>query len=456
MKILVIGSGGREHALAWKLAKSEKVERVYAAPGNGGTAAEEKCENVELWCKSSAGQDTVNGDPAKEETQEALISFVKKEGIDLTVVGPEAPLAAGIADRFRAAGLSIVGPGAAASRLEASKAYAKSLMEKYGVRRAQSVTYDTPMEIHKALQIHYGNQNKGSISPLVIKADGLAAGKGVAIAEDLNTAETTVNDFMEKGILGDAGKVIVLEEFLRGPEVSILAAVSVSGGRGIILPFVAARDHKRRYDHDQGPNTGGMGAIAPVPDFTADLFNDFETAILNPTLQGLLTENYDYRGFIFFGVLVQNGKCYLLEYNIRLGDPETQAVLPLMDSDFAGLCRAIENGTLGEFRLSWKPGAVCAPVAVASGYPGDYQRGDPITVNKTAFAGTGAVFFAAGAVRGPGNAAEPDLYSAGGRVLAVSAHGVNGADARERAYKSLEAVHFEGMDYRQDIGTNYC
>ncbi|MDR2701754.1 MAG: phosphoribosylamine--glycine ligase [Spirochaetaceae bacterium] len=442
MKVLVIGSGGREHAMAWKLAQSKKAERVYIAPGNGGTAGEKNCENVDL----------LGHDPAEEEVQEALIRYVIKEGIDLTVVGPEAPLAAGIADRFREAGQPIVGPGAAAARLEASKAYAKSFMEKYRVRAARSLVFTDISEALRAVKAHFSNAEK-DLPPLVIKANGLAAGKGVIIAEELEAAETAVNAFMKEGVLDGAGKTLVLEEFLRGPEVSVLAAVSVSGGgKGVILPFVSARDHKRRFDNDGGPNTGGMGAIAPVPDFNAALQKDFEEAILAPTLRGLEAEGFDYRGFIFFGLLIQDGKCYLLEYNIRLGDPETQAVLPMMNSDFAELCAAIENKTLMDFRLSWKPGAVCAPVAVAAGYPGDYRKGDPIAFNEASFAKTGAVLFAAGAQCGTGGAAGSGLRSAGGRVLAVSAYGANGEDAREKAYRALKAVHFEGMDYRRDIG----
>jgi len=445
MKVLVIGGGGREHAIVWKLAQSEKVEKIYAAPGNGGTAGIENCENVDLFGR----------DPTEEDIQEALIRYAIKENIDLSIVGPEAPLAAGIADRFRAAGLAIVGPGAAASGLEASKSYAKDFMNKYGVRTARSVVCTDPETAIAVLQDHFGQQkNAEEPVPLVIKADGLAAGKGVVIAPDFKTAKETVTAFMEEDVLGSAGKTLVLEEFLQGPEVSVLAAVSINGGRGIILPFASARDHKRRFDDDLGPNTGGMGAIAPVPDFTVNLQEDFKAAILEPTRRGMSEEGFDYRGFIFFGLLIQNGSCYLLEYNVRLGDPETQAVLPLLDSDLAGLCKAIETGTLEDFRLSWKSGAVCAPVAVASGYPGPYRKGDPIAFNEVSFAKTGAVLFAAGAVRSPGGFAGSGLRTAGGRVLSVSAYGADGNDAREKAYKALKAVYFEGMDYRRDIGGN--
>ncbi|MDR2471456.1 MAG: phosphoribosylamine--glycine ligase [Treponema sp.] len=474
MKVLVIGSGGREHAMAWKLAGSKKVERVYAAPGNGGTAGEADCENVDL----------LGRDPAEEEIQEALIRYAIKENIGLTVVGAEAPLAAGIADRFRAAGLAVVGPGAAAARLESSKAYAKEFMEKYGVRAARSLTLHDAAGALEAAAVHFGAKTAApgvssavpeaapgttapAPPPLVIKADGLAAGKGVVIAPDRLTAEETIRAFMEKSALGEAGKTLVLEEFLEGPEVSVLAAVSaVPGKKAVILPFVAARDHKRRFDGDRGPNTGGMGAIAPVPDFGPALQRDFEEAILVPTMRGLEAENFDYRGFIFFGLLIQKGACHLLEYNARLGDPETQAVLPLMSSDFAELCAAIagipvsrgipgqgmEAAALEDFSLTWKPGAVCAPVAVAGGYPGDYRRGDPIAFNEAAFAKTRAILFAAGAVRGAGGPGGSGLRSAGGRVLAVSAYGANGGEAREKAYGALRAVYFEGMDYRRDIG----
>jgi phosphoribosylamine--glycine ligase len=436
---MVVGSGGREHALVWKFAQSEKVEKIFAAPGNGGTAGIKICENVDLFGR----------DPAEEEIQEALIRFVKKEDIDLTVIGPEAPLAAGIADRFRAEGYYITGPDSGAAQLEASKAYAKSFMKKYGVRCAQSLTFSKTDEAIQAVKKHFANER---VLPLVVKADGLAAGKGVVIADDQKTAENTVRSFMEDGALGEAGRTVILEEFLQGPEVSVLAAVSVSGKEGIIRPFVSARDHKRRFDKDNGPNTGGMGAIAPVPDFTPLLQSDFENAILAPTLQGIQAEGFDYRGFIFFGLLIHGDQCYLLEYNVRLGDPETQAVLPLMDFDLAALCAAIENKTLADFRLSWKGGAVCAPVAVAKGYPGDYRKGDPIALNEVSFEKTEAVLFAAGAVRSPGGAAGSGLRTAGGRVLCVSAHGVSASDAQEKAYRALCAVQFEGMDYRRDIG----
>jgi len=453
MKILIIGSGGREHALAWKLAQSKKVEKIFAAPGNGGTAVEEKTENLSL-------DSALN--PDSGEGQNRLLEFARRENVDMTVVGPEAPLAAGIVDRFRGAGLAIVGPDQNAARLETSKVYAKSFMAKYGVRTAKSRKFTNLAEALEYTEKHFTaviNHNllrfSGSaISPLVIKADGLASGKGVVITADLAEAKRTLEAFMKEGALGEAGKSVVLEEYLEGREVSILAAVSVSNAssgvkKGVIKPFIAARDHKRRFEGGLGPNTGGMGAISPVPDFTADIQKDFENAILDPTLKGMKAEEMDYQGFIFFGVMVSKNRCYLLEYNARLGDPETQAVLPLMDSDLAELCEAILNGSLADFSIKWKAGTVCAPVAVADGYPGPYRKGEQIAINAESFRKTGALLFIAGACR---EAPSSALRTSGGRVLAVSAHGGDIDDARKHAYEALRLVSFEGMAYRKDIG----
>jgi phosphoribosylamine--glycine ligase len=397
---------------------------------------EEKCENAPVGL----------GDPSTEAGQEALAGFVRQTGIALTVVGPEVPLAEGIVDRFRARGLAIVGPDRRAARLEASKVFSKAFMNKYGVRTAGSEDFTDPVKALDSAKAHFSDS---APAPLVIKADGLAAGKGVVIAAGLAEAESCLSSFMKDGSLGVAGSSVVLEEFLEGKEVSVLAAVSVRpGSKGVIKPFVSARDHKRRFDGAQGPNTGGMGSIAPVPDFTAAAQKDFETAILQPTLRGMEAEGMDYRGFIFFGLMVKNDRCSLLEYNVRLGDPETQAVLPLSDFDFAGLCAAILDGTLEKFPLTWKAGAVCAPVAVAGGYPGAYRKGDPIAVNKAALAKTGARLFIAGAERVPGTL----LQTSGGRVLAASAWGADADQAWARAYEALGAVSFEGMAYRKDIG----
>jgi phosphoribosylamine--glycine ligase len=248
--------------------------------------------------------------------------------------------------------------------------------------------------------------------------------------------------------LGDAGKTVVLEEFLEGREVSVLAAVDVKNGKGNIVPFISARDHKRRFDDGQGPNTGGMGAIAPVPDYSEKAQSDFVTSILQPTLNGIIQEGMDYRGFIFFGLMVHEDKCSLLEYNVRLGDPETQAVLPLMDFDFTELCLAIIESRLESFTFSWKDGAVCAPIAVADGYPAAYRKNDLITIDENALQVTGAKLFAAGAVLNENN----QLVTNGGRVLALSSYGKDAEEAWNKAYQAMSAIHFEGMGYRKDIG----
>lgn len=457
MKVLLIGSGGREHAMAWKLAQSPTVEKVYVAPGNGGTALEKKCSNVDL----------PGSDPCTVEGQKLLIEFAQREKIDLAVIGPEAPLAAGIADCFRKASIKTVGTGIEAARLESSKAFSKDFMQKYGVRTAASTTWTDYNKALAAVQEHFSaSQENGGPGPLVVKADGLAAGKGVVVAETREQAEDALKAFMQEGKLGAAGSRIVLEQFLEGVEVSVLAAVSVSSDKSkarqaALIPFISARDHKRRYENAQGPNTGGMGAIAPVPDFDQAAQDDFKTNILEATLRGMLAEGFDYRGFIFFGLMVHNGRCSLLEYNVRLGDPETQAVLPLMDSDFAELCLAIEDGSLGSFPVTWKKGAVCAPVAVADGYPGAYRKGDPISVDTDSLLSSGATLFHAGTLldadalacnMGAGATEAGVLRTAGGRVLAVSALGQDADSARKKAYAGLAAIHFDGLSFRQDIG----
>jgi phosphoribosylamine--glycine ligase len=390
------------------------------------------------------------------------LEFAKEKKIDITLVGPEAPLAAGIVDRFRAAGLAVVGPDQKAARLEASKMYAKLFMEKYGVRTAKSRSFTGADKALAYALGHFGKPPKASkkagpdapaVPPLVIKADGLAAGKGVVIAGSLEEARESLSSFMERGVLGDAGNKVVIEEFLEGEEVSVLAAVSAAPGRkAVIKPFITARDHKSRFEGGRGPNTGGMGAVAPAPGFSPACQKDFEDAILLPTLKGMEKEKMDYRGFIFFGLMVRENRCHLLEYNARLGDPETQAVLPLLDSDLAALCEAILNGSLGSFPLRWKKGAVCAPVLAAEGYPGPYRKGDPIAFNLPGLERTGAKIFIAGAEKGGGGALGSGLRSSGGRVMTVSCMAGGAEEARIKAYESLWFINFEGMAYRKDIG----
>jgi phosphoribosylamine---glycine ligase len=437
MKVLIIGSGGREHALAWKFAQSANVTEVLVAPGNGGTALEAKCRNIPL-----------SAPVASKEGIAECLQATRAEKIDLCVIGPEDPLAVGIVDQFRAAGIAVIGPDQAAAQLEASKSLSKDFMQKHGVRTAGSSTCDSLSEASTKVREHFA---AAKAAPLVIKADGLAAGKGVVIAENLKVALETLDEFMSKGSLGDAGKTIVLEEFLRGVEVSVLAAVSVEPGKAesaTIVPFISARDHKRRYEGARGPNTGGMGAIAPVPDFTETARKDFKEHILQPTLKGLIQEGYDYRGFIFFGLMIEENRCSLLEYNVRLGDPETQAVLPLMNSKIDELCQAMLTGTLKDFPISWSAGASCAPVMVAEGYPSAIRKGDTISIDQETLKAADVRVFVAGALLQDG-----ELRTSGGRVLAVSAKAADAEQAREKAYAGIKAIQWNGMGFRTDIGT---
>jgi len=422
MKVMVIGSGGREHTIAWRLAQSSKIDEVICVPGNGGTAIEGKCRNVK-------------GD---------AVETAKAEKVDFAVVGPEDPLAEGVADKLWAAGIPTVGPKAKGAALEASKDLSKVFMKKYGVACADSETF-TDEDAALAYVRKMG-------APIVIKADGLAAGKGVVVAKTLEDAEQAVKDLMG-GQVGDAGKKLVIEEYLQGVEISVLAAVSVTeetaaNGKACIKSFLPARDHKRLLDGAQGPNTGGMGAVCPLSDVTAETLAQYEKTILEPTLKGLIAEKMDYRGFIFFGLMITKNGPKALEYNVRLGDPETQAVLPMMDFDFAELCQAIMNGTLCDFNMKWKSGFQMAPVAVSGGYPLSYPKGKVITMDDAKIAPTGAKVFIAGAVQNEAG----EVVTSGGRVLACSAHGDTFEDAWKKAYTALEGVKFEGMFYRKDIG----
>lgn len=447
MKTIVIGSGGREHAIAWALARSPLIKEVVCIPGNGGTAAEAKCRNINIGVSETG---TIVDTCKKELLSASSGSFV--------VIGPEDPLAAGLADRLLEAGIRVVGSTMAGAALEASKDTAKHFMMKYGVACPSSETFSVASDAIAAI---------GKINgPVVVKADGLAAGKGVVVAPDADTAIHAVRDFMIDNTLGSAGRKVVIEEYLEGEEVSILAAVSVtpglaSAGKARIVPFVSARDHKRLRDGAEGPNTGGMGAIAPAPGVDESILSRFRTDILEPTLRGLIAEKFDYRGFIFFGLMVTKGGPKLLEYNVRLGDPETQAVIPLMDFDFAAMCMAIIEGEIDSFPFAWKKGFVCAPVAVSRGYPGSYPKGLPVTVNEKAVHAAGAKVFIAGAARDQRNgsaragnqgAGSGTLVTSGGRVLAASALGLTVEEARAHAYDALKAVSFDGMFYRRDIG----
>jgi phosphoribosylamine--glycine ligase len=412
LNILLVGSGGREHAIAWKIAQNPRVEKIYCAPGNGGTMVEHKCENVNL------------------SDIKDLAKFAKDNNIEVTIVGPEVPLTEGIVDLFKSEGLKIFGPSKEAAKLEGSKAFSKEFMKKYGVKTAEYEVFENREESLEYL--------KKCTYPIVIKADGLAAGKGVVICENYEMAAETIEDFMVKDIFEGSGKKVVIEEFLEGPEVSIL---SITDGETII-PFISAKDHKQIYDGGKGPNTGGMGAISPNPYCTEEVSSIFEKEIMAATLKGIQQEKLDYTGIIFFGIMVTKKGPYLLEYNVRLGDPETQAVLPLMESDLLELIEAALDKKLSKFNVKWYQGASCCVAAVSKGYPGKYETGFEIKgIDKA------KRVFAAG-VKYEDN----KLKTNGGRVLCTQSLGNTLEEAIKGAYENLNNIEFNGMYYRHDIG----
>lgn len=413
MKILVIGSGGREHAIACKVAQNSSVDKIYCAPGNGGTAIENKCINVDL------------------NSTEELKTFAINENIELTIVGPEANLSIGIVDEFKKVGLNIFGPSMYAAQLEGSKAFSKDFMKKYKVKTANYKVFED-----KDLAIEY---LRNSEYPVVIKADGLAAGKGVSICETFDNAEKTILDFMVSDIFKGSGKKVVIEEFLEGVEASILA---ITDGETII-PFISAKDHKQIYDDNKGPNTGGMGVIAPNPYCTHEIIETFKRDIMVPTIKGIKMENMDYNGIVFFGIMITKKGIYNLEYNVRMGDPETQAVLSLMESDFVELIQAALNKSLSKYEIKWSKGHACCVVATSAGYPGDYKTGFEIkgleVINSKAFIAGGKYD-------------NGILKTSGGRVLAIVAVEKNLQEARNKVYENINKVKFEGIYFRKDIG----
>ena len=412
MKLLLIGSGGREHALAWKMAQSPKVEKIFVAPGNGGTAIENKCENVNI-----------------TEIKD-LIDFAVKENIDLTVVGPEDPLTKGIVNEFKKAGLKIFGPAQNGAMLEGSKSFSKDFMKKYNVKTAEYATFTNVDEALKYLET--------CLYPTVVKADGLA-GKGVIICENKQEAIEAVKTCMVDNTFGDAGKTIVIEEFLEGVEASIL---SITDGKTII-PFLSGKDHKQIFDGGKGPNTGGMGVMAPNPYVTEEVMKDFEENIMKNTLVGIREEGFDFKGIIFFGIMITKKGTYLLEYNVRMGDPETQSVLYLMESDLVELIEAALREELDKTTVKWKDG-VCINVVLASkGYPGKFTKGYEITIDEKV---RDKVFLAGAKLE------DGVLKTNGGRVLSVIGCGDNVEEARKEAYENIKYVNFKDSYCRTDIG----
>ncbi|HEV3143317.1 MAG TPA: phosphoribosylamine--glycine ligase [Gemmataceae bacterium] len=424
MKLLVLGKGGREHALVWKLAQSPRVERIFCAPGNAGTALEPKTSNVPI-------------EPALAEF-ERLIKFAKKETIDLTVVGPEDPLAHGIVDAFQAQGLRIFGPTRAAAQLEASKVFAKNLMRHADVPTAEFRVFDHPDPARQYIESRR--------YPLVVKADGLAAGKGVIVCSNTAEALRAVDRIMVHEEFGRAtGRQIVVEKRLEGQELSLFALV---GGRAIV-PVPATQDHKSVFDGDLGPNTGGMGAYCPAPLATPELLKELEERVLVPTVHAMKRGRTPFRGLLFTGLMITNQGLRVLEYNVRFGDPETQPLLMRLKSDLLELLEAVATDSLGDFeedRIEWDPRPAVCVVLASEGYPGPYAKGRVISgLDAAAKLPDVKVFHAGTKVDGK------QIVTNGGRVLGVTALGDTLADAKKRAYQAVSLIQFHGMHYRKDI-----
>lgn len=419
MKVLMIGGGGREHALAWKLAQSNQVEQVFVAPGNAGTATEPKLTNVAI-----AATDL-----------DSLVAFARDEQIGLTVVGPEAPLVEGVVDRFQAAGLTIFGPTQAAAQLEGSKSFTKDFLARHDI---PSADYQTFTDVDPALAYL---RKMGA--PIVIKADGLAAGKGVIVALSEAEAEAAIRDMLEANAFGGAGARVVIEEFLEGEEASFI--VMVDGEN--VLPMATSQDHKRAYDGDTGPNTGGMGAYSPAPVVTPEIDARIMEQVILPTVRGMAAEGNAYTGFLYAGLMIDaTGNPRVIEYNCRFGDPETQPIMLRLNSDFAELCLAAAKGKLAGQRCDWDSRAAVGVVLAAGGYPGSYRKGDVIH-GLSAAEQTGCKVFHAGTAQN----AQGEITTAGGRVLCVTALGNSVSEAQQQAYQGVNAIHWDGVECRRDI-----
>nr|WP_320048529.1 phosphoribosylamine--glycine ligase [uncultured Desulfuromonas sp.] len=417
MKILVVGGGGREHALVWKIAQSPLVEKVFCAPGNPGM--KELAETVHL------AVDNIDG----------LCDFAKKEQIDLTVVGPELPLTLGIVDLFKAEGLAIFGPSKAAAQIEGSKGFSKDLMAKYGIKTAAYETF-TDREAAVAYIRQQG-------APIVVKVDGLAAGKGVILAQNEEEAVAAVDDILVKKVFGDAGDAVVVEEFLTGEEASFFA---FTDGKNI-LPLASAQDHKQIFEGDKGPNTGGMGAYSPAPVVTDALYQRIVDEVVQPTIDGMAAEGCPYCGILFVGLMIENNDFKVLEFNARFGDPECQPLLSRMKSDVVPVLLDCARGELTTKALEWYDRAAVCVVLAAGGYPGSYGKGDVIEGIDAANAVDGVRVFHAGTAEKDGK-----IVTAGGRVLGVTGWGETVADAISKAYEGADKIQWNGMQMRRDIG----
>ncbi len=415
MRILVVGGGGREHALVWKLAQSPRVAKIYCAPGNPGIGELAECVNISV------------------DNIKALCGFAREHNVDLTVVGPEKPLTEGIVDYFYAQGLKIFCPTQDAAQLEGSKSFAKARMQQYGIPTADFKVFDSAAPARAYIE----RQGTG----LVVKADGLAAGKGVVVAETAAEALQAIDEIMLEKVHGDAGSQVVLEERLIGEEASLLAFTDGF----VVVPMVAAQDHKRVGDGDTGPNTGGMGAYAPAPVMTPELLATVQRTILQPMIDGLRNDGILYQGCLYAGLMITDDGPKVIEFNARFGDPETQVVLPLREGDLLPVLEACIDGTLAEREVVWKDSAAVCVVLAAGGYPGDYRRGDVISGLAAAEA-KGAIVFHAGTVL-----ANDAVVTNGGRVMGVTAVAANIAAAVVKVYPAVEQIKFAGLQYRKDI-----
>jgi phosphoribosylamine--glycine ligase len=416
MKVLVIGGGGREHAIVWKLSQSKMVDKIFCCPGNAGIAEIAQCIDV------------------NHDDFQALLDFVKYEWIDLTIVGPEDPLSKGIVDLFENEGRRILGPTKAAARLESSKAFSKDLMRSHGIPTADYKVFTSYLHAEEYVKL------KGT--PIVIKADGLAAGKGVFIAATMDEAMDALKQIMKDRVFGAAGDRVLIEECLQGEEASFMV---FTDGKTIV-PMVSSQDHKRIFDNDQGPNTGGMGAYSPAPVITEELEAVVIEKVMKPTVKALKSEGITYKGILYAGLMIDKGKPSVLEFNCRLGDPETQPVLSRLQSDLMEIAIAVTDERLSEIRIEWKKDPAVCVVVSSGGYPGKYRKGDVITGIPEANKVDGVHVFHAGTAF-----KNSDIITSGGRVLGVTATGNSIAEAKRHAYEAIDKIQFTGMHYRKDI-----
>jgi len=416
MKILVVGSGGREHALVWKINQSPKVSKIYCAPGNAGISQLAQCIDI--------GPDKI-----KE-----LADFVQREKIDLTVVGPELSLSLGIVDEFNQRGLKIFGPSKTATEIESSKVFSKYMMKKYHIPTAGYCTFSDQKEVFKYIEKRE--------FPMVLKADGLAAGKGVFILHNMQEAQISLDSLMNEKIFGDAGKQVIVEDYLEGEEVSVLA---FSDGENVI-PMVSSQDHKKIYDNDLGPNTGGMGAYSPVPFYNENYENKVLEDVLKPIISGLKKEGREYKGVIYAGLVLTKKGIKVLEFNARFGDPETQVLLPGLETDIVEIFTAVIEGKLSEIEIKWKNNAVVCVIAVSGGYPAKYQKGKSIFGLEKIENQNNVFVFHAGTT-----CQDKKIITSGGRVLGITAWANNINEAQKMAYEGIEKIDFENMYYRKDI-----